>query len=88
MSQQLDETSCSEQPQEAQVDEVILQHRRRTQSFFNKHPTPAQPPLTKHKNQKTTVEEKEEKDRKKERERGRKGGRGESKPTKHNQLQT
>lgn len=28
LPQQLDETSCSEQPQETQVDEIILQQRR------------------------------------------------------------
>lgn len=28
LPQQLDETSCPEQPQEAQVDEIILQQRR------------------------------------------------------------
>lgn len=32
LSQQLDETSCSEEPQEAQVDEVILQYRGKPQS--------------------------------------------------------
>lgn len=35
LSQQLDETSRPEQPQEAQVDEVVLERRRRTKSVFN-----------------------------------------------------
>lgn len=32
LSQQLDETSCSEQSQEAQVDKVVLQHIGKTHS--------------------------------------------------------
>lgn len=80
LPEQLDETSCSEQPQEAQVDEVILRNRGRKQSASpnTRHLHSLPLPNTKAKNNSGR------KRVQRERERERRGGEGE----KHNLLQT
>ena len=70
LPEQLDETSCSEQPQEAQVDEVVLRNRGRKQSAS---------PNTRHlhnlplPNTKAKKQQREEESTKRERERERRG---------------